>query len=140
MRDFLDFRGHWDDWIAVERVALRVAGRAGDRPAQARSHRLLGRAHGQAGRWPRRRRTTARHWTCTPGRDAAGMGHVHFGLSFLRELQGRKESALRHSERALRWYREAGHEVGQARALNALGWDHAMNATSRPRCATASRR
>ncbi|MFL6071850.1 MAG: BTAD domain-containing putative transcriptional regulator [Mycobacteriales bacterium] len=44
-------RGHWADWVAVNRTALAAAGAAGDRVAEAYAHRDLGVACEQQGRY-----------------------------------------------------------------------------------------
>jgi len=55
-----------------------------------------------------------------------GQGRTSLTLSLMFERQGRYREALEHGERALDLFRAADHPVGQARALNAIGWYHAQ--------------
>ena len=49
--DFLDRRGHWQDWAATGRRAVAAARRLANPTAQARAHRVLARAYGRLGRF-----------------------------------------------------------------------------------------
>src|SRR4029450_9831176 len=62
----------------------------------------------------------------TAAGDRFGEGCVHLDLSMLAELQNDNEQALAHAERALEVAREIGHDRQQARALNTVGWFHAI--------------
>jgi hypothetical protein len=42
------------------------------------------------------------------------------------DLRGRHRDALAHAEQAHDLYRSAGHPVGQANALNSIGWSHTL--------------
>ena len=126
--DFLDRRGHWHDQAATEQRRggrRRPAGRPdrpGPRPPPPRR-----RLH-PAG--PLRRRphpAAATPSTCTarpatrPGRPTPTTASA-----LVWERQGRHAEALDHARQALDLYRAAGHRRGQANALNAVGWYHAL--------------
>jgi DNA-binding SARP family transcriptional activator len=134
---FLDNDGRWRDWIHTGTLALQVAERLGDRCGQARAHRQLGRAycqladHGRAG--SHLRRALRLHVQLD---DVAGQASTHFVISWMCELQGRYLTALRHSELAAELYRRAEHQIGYARALNALGWTQALLGRYRQAAAT----
>jgi len=126
MADYLDRRGHWHDWAATQRFAVAAAQRAGDREAEARACRGLGRAH-----------TELRTYQAAQGqlslavdlygqlRDTVGQGRTHLALARLWEYQDQHALALRHAQQALDLFRAAGHPSGQASARNAVGWHRA---------------
>lgn len=121
--DFLDRQGHWDDWIAVEEIAVAAARRRGQARAEALAQRVLARGYVQLGRYDEAEPHYAeadRLYQATG--DPVGEAHTLFSISWMREQQGRYDDCLRHTTRALELYRAAGHRVGEARALNALGW------------------
>ncbi|MEU4428834.1 tetratricopeptide repeat protein, partial [Actinoplanes sp. NPDC024001] len=121
--DFLDRQGHWDDWIAVERIAVAAAHRRGEVRAEALAQRVLARGYVQLGRYDEAEphyREADRLYEAAG--DPVGQAHTLFSISWMREQQGRYDECLRHTSRALELYRAAGHQVGEARALNALGW------------------
>jgi DNA-binding SARP family transcriptional activator len=123
MEEFLDLRGHWDDWLTVQRLALDSARRLGDANMQAYSERRLGRCNVQMKRFDEAEehyREALRLYTLLG--DLTGQASTHFSRSWLRETQGRKRDALDEIARALDLYRAAGKQVGEARALNALAW------------------
>jgi tetratricopeptide (TPR) repeat protein/transcriptional regulator with XRE-family HTH domain len=120
---FLDWQGHWRDYVATQRAALAAAERLGDPAAQALSHRQLARAYGFL-----RRHDEAEvelHHALELYRrldDGVSQGHTHLNFSWLREQQ-RRGDALEHARLALDLYVAAGYRRGQAMALTAIGWD-----------------
>jgi tetratricopeptide (TPR) repeat protein len=138
---FLDRRGHWHDWTAVQRTALAAARRLGDPTAQATCHRLLALAQIQLGRYAEAdahlRRALARY---ADTGDRAGEAYTRIHLGMAASRQGRYADALAHAEQALELFRAAGHRAGQALALNNVGWLHAQLGDHRRalrRCAEA---
>lgn len=125
--DFLDWRGHWQDWVNTQHVALEAARRADDRRAEATSHRYLASAA-----------TELRHTDDAfdhLGRslsllreldDTSGQGFVHIGLANVLESQRRWVESKEHGLQALELFRSAGHRLGEANALNSAGWLSAM--------------
>jgi tetratricopeptide (TPR) repeat protein len=127
LAEFLERRGHWHDWLEVQRTAVDAAVRLADAPGEARARRGLALACGRLGHYDE---AQAQHRQALAlfddlG-DHTGQAHSHRGLAWTFGLQGRDREALWHSQRALDLYRVAGDRVGQARALNSIGWDHAQ--------------
>ena len=127
MVDFLEFSGHWEDWMNTQRIAVAAARRLGDRAAEARCGRALGYAYARNGRDNDalgQLRQALRLFGETE--DPIGQARTHQDLSWLLDHQGRVAEALCQDQIALRLYEQAGHVRGQANALNAIGWLHAM--------------
>ena len=126
MTDFLDRRGHWHEWAAIQSTALEAATRLGDTAAQAVTRRLLAVAcarlaeYGQA----RAHLTDCLEHYQRLG-DRVGEAHAHQALSWVAEQQDRHADALGHAEQAFRVFQATGHQAGQANMLNAIGWNHA---------------
>lgn len=125
--NFLDWHGHWHDLTSIHQGALRAAERLGDLAGQAHVHRHI--AHGVFGQ----------------GSHAAALSHLKrarrlsqladdplseagilIDLSKVLEEMGRNSEALRFSEDALAAFRRVRNRAGEASALNAIGWDHAL--------------
>jgi tetratricopeptide (TPR) repeat protein len=134
---FLDRRGHWHDQAATQHAALDAARRLADPSAQANAHRELGRAYTSLGR-DDDALTQLRHALDIYGQtgDRVGQARTHMNIHMVLERQGRHATALHaealyvealhHVHRALGLFRAAGHRDGQATALNAIGWLHAL--------------
>jgi tetratricopeptide (TPR) repeat protein len=58
--------------------------------------------------------------------DLVGQAHTHLNYAQLFDEPGQAQEALAHDLRALELYQAAGHRSGQAKAFNAVGWDHAL--------------
>jgi tetratricopeptide (TPR) repeat protein len=125
--DFLNRRGHWHDWAAVQQAAVAAAGRLADPAVQARAHRFLAGAYIGLGR-VEDAHTQLRHALDLYRRagDQAGQAHTHHNLGHLWDGQGRPGEALDHARQALDLYRAAGDRRGQADALNSVGWCHSQ--------------
>jgi DNA-binding SARP family transcriptional activator/tetratricopeptide (TPR) repeat protein len=122
---FLHRRGHWHDRAATQRAALEAARRLGDRGAQARSHRHLGFADADLGRYDDARRHLDRALELSEAAgDLAGQAWAHYNRSLVDGLQGRDADALASARRALDLFQAAGDRVGQANALTDVGWYH----------------
>jgi len=134
---FLHRRGHWHDLAATQRAALAAARRLADPSAQALAHRLLARAYMHLNR-DDDAHTQLRHALDLSGQtgDRVGQARAHMSIHMVLERQGRHAQALHagalyaealdHVHRALDLFRAAGHRDGQATALNAVGWLHAV--------------
>jgi DNA-binding SARP family transcriptional activator/Tfp pilus assembly protein PilF len=123
LSDHLQRRGDWHDQALVHRLSLEAAQRRNDQPAQARAHRLLGRAltlleeHAEA----------VEHYEAALGicqaiGDLVGQAHTHLNLGNTAEALGHHADAHDHARRALEVFQRAGNKDGQARSLNAIGW------------------
>jgi DNA-binding SARP family transcriptional activator len=120
--EFLDRRGHWHDWVATQRDALRAARRIADQAGQAHAHRALGRAY------LRMDRTDTALPHLRQAYDMFGLlgervaqARTHLDLGWAYDRRRRYRQALDHAEQALDLFRAAGHAPGEADALNAVG-------------------
>jgi tetratricopeptide (TPR) repeat protein len=127
LQDFLRNRGHWYNWVAIGRAAVAAAQRLADPITQTHTHRILGLAYVQLGRFDDAH-TQLHHALdlATRTGDQTQQAHIHLNLSFLWERRGRPAQALHHDWQALHLYQAIGHQAGQVQILNAIGWDHAL--------------
>ncbi|GAA4457903.1 hypothetical protein GCM10023170_054930 [Phytohabitans houttuyneae] len=120
---YLDYQGHWHDWLAVGQAAEAAADRLADPTAQALGHRLLAICNLRLGRLE----DTDRHLRRAlelyrRADDLPGQGAIHLYLGDMWYEQDRHSEALDHARQALDLFRAAGHRRGQADALNFVGW------------------
>jgi len=124
--DFLELRGHFEDWIMVQGHAVAAARQLAEPETLARMLLILGNACARAGRLddaaPHLRealdlfgRTGQMDWRA---RAENTLGEVM-------EQQGRYAEALGCAQRSLVLYQQVGDPVGEARAHNSIGWCHA---------------
>jgi tetratricopeptide (TPR) repeat protein len=127
LTQYLDRRGHWQDWADTHRIALGAAQRLADKPGQAYAYRIIARAYGRLGRLEEAQEHM-RQALRLAGElgDRKGEANAHEGLSWLCELGGDLRAALHHAEQALGLLRFAGERTLLARELNAVGWCHAQ--------------
>ncbi len=122
MVDFLDWRGHWHDWIDSQRTALAAVSRLGDRSREARSHRYLASAYNELHDHTAALAHLSQGLDLMTGLDEpAGQAQTHLGLSDVLQRQGEWTDARRHTQQSLWLFRAAGHRIGEANALNTLG-------------------
>lgn len=124
---FLDIRGRWQDWAAVEQVALTATERLGDRAAQASAHQRFGFVSARLGRYD----DAYRHLELALGihterGDYAGQAYVQHAQALTLNYQGRYGEALSHAQRALESWTAAGDLPGRAMALNSAGWFYGL--------------
>lgn len=127
LTDFLDWRGHWQDWAAVQQVAIEAAERLGEPAARVLAYRGMAGARFRQADY----RTAYRHLCralnlLDPVTAAADRAGVHLNLASVSGRQGRPARALGHARHALKLYRAAGHRVGEGDALHAVGWAYAL--------------
>jgi DNA-binding SARP family transcriptional activator/tetratricopeptide (TPR) repeat protein len=127
MADFLDRRGHWHDWAAVQRTALDAATRLGDTAGEGTARRLLASACASLADYDQARD----HLKACLGLyrqlgDRAEEARVHQTLSWVFDRQARYADALGHAEHAQSLYEDIGDQAGRAAALNIIGWCHAL--------------
>jgi tetratricopeptide (TPR) repeat protein len=127
MKQFLRMRGHWQQWVAIQRIALAAATRLDDAAAQAMSGRLLANACTDLGDHDQARG----HYACSLRLcqrlgNRLGEAKVHEGLGTLAEWQGRHADALEHQQQALRLYQAIGDKANEAQSLNNVGWCHSQ--------------
>lgn len=126
LTDFLDRDGHWHDWQASQRIALAAALRLGDGAAQAMAHRYIGRACSQlqdldAAQDHLSRALELEHQFGKPTAQAS----ASIDLSHLHEQRGNIADALASAQLALSIYQSERYLLGEALALNNVGWYHA---------------
>jgi len=127
LKDYLDRRGHWQEWAALQRTALAAATRLGDTAGQATARLLLAQARARLGDYDQARS----HLTDCLGfyrqaDDCLGEALVHQNLGGVDMCQGRHADSLVHVERALDLFQAIGNRAGQAGALGNAGWCHAL--------------
>ncbi|HEX3491978.1 MAG TPA: tetratricopeptide repeat protein [Streptosporangiaceae bacterium] len=124
---FLQSVGHWQEWAATQRTALRAATRLGDQAAQAVCTRLLAVAYADLGDYDESSRLfTASRTLYQQLGNRLGEAKVEFNLGTLAEGQGRYADVLEHAENALRLYQAIGDKASEAAALNNVGWTHGL--------------
>jgi len=128
MARFLDLRGHWHEWVAVQRCGLAAATRLGDTNAQALSQRGLASACARLGDYGQAEALLADCLLMSQQTgDLDGQCRAYQCLSWIAgTLQDRYADALAYSERSLALSQESGNQLAQAEHLNAVGWNHAM--------------
>lgn len=127
---FLNLQGHWRDRLLTQQTALAAAERLGDPAAEALSLRLLGHTHtrpGRAGRYAEALVYLQKALILYQDLDDLnGQIITHQHLCLVWERQSRYTESLTHAQHALDLSRTTGNYVLQARALNTLGWYHAL--------------
>ncbi|CAM3157951.1 tetratricopeptide repeat protein [Stackebrandtia soli] len=114
--------GFWSEWILILETGLAATDRADDKHAHNRIHLALGNAHIRVGNMDEARR----HLTTALKRgQPRSQANAHLALAFCAEQQGESALALVHSEKALQLFTEVDFPVGQAKALNSIGWHRA---------------
>ena len=124
---FLLRRGLWDKQTTACRTGLEAARRSGDIAGQAHSMYRLASGYARSGR--DREAAPLLHQSLRQfGRigDHASQAAVHLSLSWLAVRQQRPHEGLSHSLRAHDLYCAAGHQAGQARVLNNIGYSYAL--------------
>ena len=124
---FLLRRGLWDKQTAACQAGLDGARRSGDIAGQAHSMYRLASGYARSGR--DRQAAPLLHQALRQFErigDHATQAAVHLSLSWLAVRQQRPYEGLSHSMRAHELYRAAGHETGQARSLNNIGYSYAL--------------
>ncbi|GIF47853.1 SARP family transcriptional regulator [Asanoa ferruginea] len=127
MTTYLDLQGHWHDWVRTQELALASATRLPDRSAMAFSHRNIGLALAQLGRYDEahgRLETALRMYR--DQRDEAGQAHTHNSRARVFGRQGDHRAALAETRHAVRLFDRVAQHVMQARALNNAGWYQAL--------------
>ncbi len=127
LTDFHDRAGYWHDWAAGQQIALAAADRLGDIAAQSNAHRYLGRASFMIQQHDNAlhhltRSVQLRHQIGPPAVEAG----IHIDISRLHEQRGDADQARQSAQQALSLYQAARHRIGEAHALNAVGFFHAL--------------
>ncbi|HKN50589.1 MAG TPA: tetratricopeptide repeat protein, partial [Actinomycetota bacterium] len=119
---FFEVRGYWQDGVQTNCIALELARRTGDRPAQADAHNNLGIFYERLGRYEE---AIACHQdSLTTFRelgDRRGEAYNLNNLGIVHRLLGRYEEATACHQDSLTIKRELGDRRGEAASLNNLG-------------------
>jgi DNA-binding SARP family transcriptional activator/tetratricopeptide (TPR) repeat protein len=127
MKNFLQARGHYQEWAATQRTALAAATRLGDTAAQAVCSRLLGAACIDLGQHDQALAHLASSLALYQRLgDRLGQAKVYQNLGYAAERRGCYADALGHAEQALHLYQAIGHQANEAAALNGVGYCHGL--------------
>jgi tetratricopeptide (TPR) repeat protein len=127
LSSFLQTRGHWQEWVLTQRIALAAATRLDDTAAQAMCNRLLGAACNELGDHDQARGHFASSLRLYQRvGDRLGEAKVQQNLGVLAHNQGRYADALGHAEQALGLYKAIGDKASEAITLNDVGWYHGL--------------
>lgn len=126
--EFFQRSVRWQDWATTHRIGLAAAEHRGDRYGQARSHQGIGRVAWRLGHYEEARvhlRRSLEMFLELNSQTGEIVG-TYLALSTTFERLGMNREALEHAQKALALSRTAGHLLWQARALNRVGWYHAL--------------
>jgi tetratricopeptide (TPR) repeat protein/transcriptional regulator with XRE-family HTH domain len=119
-------RGWWHDLQSIQQTALEAATRLGSLTGQAHALRSLGQAQAMADSLDEGVVHISRALLLFQDLgDDFGCAIAHECMSFALGRHGRHRDALGHARESKKFYHAAGHRVGQASALNNIGYLHA---------------
>jgi tetratricopeptide (TPR) repeat protein len=120
---YLRLRGHWQDWVNTQRIALQTAERIGDVAAAADAHRLLAHVYYSLCEYS----DTVEHaeraislYGKLGDRTGEALSHRHLAWTYQEKTDYRR--AMSHHRQALALFRWSNHVFGEASSLNGLGW------------------
>ncbi len=124
---FLAHQRLFDDWITVERTALAVAERIGDRAAATMCHRGLGHAYAGLGQYAEATsQLEASLEIARTSGDPGGEAVAHQVMAALQERRRDYGEARRHAQEAYELYTQLGNKPSRGRSLNQVGWFSAL--------------
>ncbi len=120
---YLSRGGHWLDWMSTLRIGLVAARRMRDERAQAWMHRRLGQTYAFIGNYEAATSSlrAALRTFCLLG-DRMSLAYTYTAVAVMREKQQCFRELLSPAQRALVLFRACGHQLGEALALNMIGW------------------
>jgi len=124
---YLQARGSYREWAAMQRAALAAATRLGDIAGQAIAGRGLARALVHLGDYDQARalfEDCVERYQLLGNRP--GEARTRQNLGHLANRQSRPADALRHMEQAYRLFQTIGDSAGQAVVLNDISWCHGL--------------
>ncbi len=122
LRSFLDSQGLWQDWAAVNKIALAAAERLQDHNGLGWTHHRMAQVCSLAGARDdsiAHNLQALAHFSLAG--NLAGQGSARLGLCIALGRQGNHVAALEHGERALALFRAAGDRIGEAFMLHLVG-------------------
>ncbi|WP_369375590.1 BTAD domain-containing putative transcriptional regulator [Promicromonospora sp. Populi] len=119
-----EWSGRWGEATHTQTAVLAAAHRGGMRDMAARAEFHLGKAANRRGEHVRAHGHFLRADELNRElKPFAGGAEVHLGLGAVAESGERWDEALEHDRRAFDHARTTGDRMGEARAMNAIGWD-----------------
>lgn len=119
-----EWNGRWGEATSTQTAVLAAAHREGRRDLAARAEFHLGKAAHRRGEHARAHGHFLRADELNRELEhVPGAAEVHLGLGAVAESGERWDEALEHDRRALDHARAMGDSMGEARAMNAIGWD-----------------
>jgi len=124
---FLSTRGHYQELIGVQRMALAAATRVRDVAGQAIASRLLATAYVRAGEYEKAD-AQVRHSMelCRQLGNQRDEANALVLLAHIARADARYADAIGHCELALGLFRAIGYTAGEAVNLNNIGWYYAL--------------
>jgi len=123
MLTFLDRRGYWDEFVAVQQIAVRATQRLDDVVPQARAHRLLSIGYERLGQLEQERaHLRIADDLYRQADDRTGQAHVQQQLSVIADRDGHHADSVAYARHALELYEAIGDQRGKALVLNLIGW------------------
>ena len=124
---YFERQGLWQEQAAVHTLALVSAERLADVRRQLDARRSLAAAHTLLGN---SEQADHNFFAALDLAGAAGdgvlLGHVQYGIAWMYTTQERSAEALEYAHLALAQFRKERHASGEARCLNAIGWQLAQ--------------
>ncbi|MGW7533056.1 ATP-binding protein [Amycolatopsis sp. NPDC054798] len=116
-------QGHFQDNLTAWEAGLAASEHLADVRLRTRAYRHCGRAAAQLGHHDDALRYLDQGiaWAHAH-KDRLGEAHTHRALAVAWEQRGDNRTALGHSERAFRLYKDVGAVASSAHALNEIGW------------------
>ncbi len=122
LRSFLDSQGLWQDWAAVNQIALAAAERLSDQTGLGWTHHRMAQVCSLSGEVDAGLEHNARaleHFGLAG--NLSGQGSAHLGMCISLGRKGDHEAALSHGQQALDLFRRAGDQIGEAYMLHLVG-------------------
>jgi DNA-binding SARP family transcriptional activator len=126
LRSFLDGQGLWQDWAAVNRIALAAAERLQDHDGLGWTHHRMAQVSSLTGNIDEglaHNELALEHFGLA--RNLGGQGSAHLGMCISLGRKGDHGAALYHGEQALRIFRAADDKTGEAYMLHLVGLEQA---------------
>jgi tetratricopeptide (TPR) repeat protein/transcriptional regulator with XRE-family HTH domain len=124
---YLDWRGHWHEWLTVQGIAVAAVTRLGDATGQVMSRRMLASAFIRVGQYDEALDHLGQCLQLSQQLgERSGEAQVLKLLAVVAEAQGRYAAALDHCEQALGMFQTLGDRSNEAQMLNNIGWMQAQ--------------
>jgi DNA-binding SARP family transcriptional activator len=122
LRSFLDGQGLWQDWAAVNQIALAAAERLQDHTGLGWTHHRIAQVCSLSGAIEvgiEHNSQALAHFSLAG--NLSGQGSAHLGLCISLGRRGDHDAALYHGEAALDLFRTAADRIGEAYMLHLVG-------------------